>query len=146
MNYYLDCEFNEQGGELISIAIVGRGGGEFYRVLAFSDEPTPWVAANVIPVLGGQSPRPESMVRTELAAWLRERPGAHIIADWPLDLLYFFRLLCGPNYAATEFVPVTCEVREIKSGSRVPHNALWDARGLLDAAEARPAPEPANGG
>ena len=52
MRYYLDCEYNGFGGDLISLALVPEDGGEeFYAVLAWTGPPNDWVARNVIPYL-----------------------------------------------------------------------------------------------
>ena len=50
-NLYIDCEFNEFGGQLISMALVTGTGFEFYEVLDCPN-PGPWVKDNVIPILG----------------------------------------------------------------------------------------------
>ena len=50
-NLYIDTEFNEFGGELISMALVTGTGFEFYEVLECPN-PGPWVKENVIPILG----------------------------------------------------------------------------------------------
>ena len=51
MNYFLDTEFNELGGELISLALVREDTGGFLYVATPCKDPGPWVAANVMTVL-----------------------------------------------------------------------------------------------
>lgn len=43
MRFFIDCEFNEFRGELISMALVAEDGREFYEVLPCPN-PGAWVA------------------------------------------------------------------------------------------------------
>ena len=131
---WIDTEFNEFRGELISIAIVDERGREFYEVLP---PPLvgygPWVAQNVVPILNK-----EAITRTELQAklhaFLAGYESAHLIADWPEDIEHFLKLLIvgpgqriGPDRWTMEVrrdLPNTADV------SRIPHNALEDAKAL----------------
>lgn len=134
MNIYIDTEFNGFGGELISLAMVDEGGREFYAVLN-CPEPTPWVAANVMPVLG-QPFASLRMLQTRMQAWLAEYPSVHIVADWPEDIAHFCQaLITGPGMRI-DTPPLTMEVRrDLDSGqSAIPHNALEDARAIWRAA------------
>ncbi len=38
MNIWIDCEFNEFGGDLISMALVADDGQEFYEVLELEND------------------------------------------------------------------------------------------------------------
>ena len=51
MHFFIDCEWNGSGGELISMALTAADGREFYRALECPN-PEPWVARNVIPAVG----------------------------------------------------------------------------------------------
>lgn len=137
MNIYIDTEFNDFGGELISLAMVDENGREFYAVLNCPN-PTPWVAANVMPVLG----RPHAslrMLQTRMEAWLAVYPLVHIVADWPEDIAHFCRaLITGPGMRI-DTPPLSLEVRRDldSEASAIPHNALEDARAIWRAAVAR---------
>ena len=50
MRIYIDTEFNEFKGELISMALVAEDGEEFYEVLHCAN-PKGWVAEHVMPFL-----------------------------------------------------------------------------------------------
>ncbi|OGA63063.1 MAG: hypothetical protein A2710_26560 [Burkholderiales bacterium RIFCSPHIGHO2_01_FULL_64_960] len=135
MNIYIDTEFNDFGGELISLAMVDENGRDFYAVLN-CERPTPWVAENVISVLG----RPYAslrMLQTRMEAWLAVYPRVHIVADWPEDIAHFCRaLITGPGMRM-DTPPLTLEVRRDLSSeaSAIPHNALEDARAIWRAAQ-----------
>lgn len=71
MNYFLDTEFSERGGErptidLISIGLVGPNGRTFYAESSeFNEELcNPWVKENVLPKLG---PKDKRMERSDIA-------------------------------------------------------------------------------
>ena len=135
MNIYIDTEFNDFGGELISLAMVDENGREFYAVLNCQN-PTPWVAENVVPVLG-QRFASLRMLQTRMEAWLAEYDSVHIVADWPEDIAHFCRaLITGPGMRM-DTPPLTLEVRRDLSSeaSAIPHNALEDARAIWRAAQ-----------
>ena len=135
MNIYIDTEFNDFCGELISLAMVDETGREFYAVLNCQN-PTPWVAENVIPALG-QRFASLRMLQTRMEAWLAEYGSAHLIADWPEDIAHFCRaLITGPGMRM-DTPPLTLEVRRDLSSeaSSIPHNALEDARAIWRAAQ-----------
>ena len=144
MRYFLDTEFNGCGGALISLALVPEyGDQEFYAVVPLAEEPHPWVARHVIPYLAavppGQSADP--IARTdaakELALFLRHDDSPLIVADWPDDIAYFCKLLMtGPGQMVAvgklRFLLVNNGGFSTAENSRVPHNALHDARALRD--------------
>lgn len=135
MNIYIDTEFNDFGGELISLAMVDENGRDFYAVLN-CERPTPWVAENVVPVLG-QRFASLRMLQTRMEAWLAVYPRVHIVADWPEDIAHFCRaLITGPGMRM-DTPPLTLEVRRDLSSeaSAIPHNALEDARAIWRAAQ-----------
>ena len=135
MNIYIDTEFNDFGGDLISLAMVDENCREFYAVLNCQN-PTPWVAENVIPVLG-QRFASLRMLQTRMEAWLAEYDSVHIVADWPEDIAHFCRaLITGPGMRM-DTPPLTLEVRRDLSSeaSAIPHNALEDARAIWRAAQ-----------
>ena len=134
MRLWIDTEFNEYKGELISMALVGEDGREWYEVLHMIEPPGPWVTQHVMPILG-KKPMLRQFVQESLRNWLAAYPRVHIVADWPEDIQHFCDLLItGPGERIdTPFL--TLEIRrDIGSDlSVIPHNALEDARALRRA-------------
>ena len=144
MRYFLDTEFNGFGGELISLALVPEHGDqEFYAVLPLPGEVHGWVRRNVIPYLHSvpeglhRGPVSRLEAAAEVARYLAADPDPAIVADWPEDIAHFCALIVtGPG----EIAPVRSIRFEFLSSpgfstavnSRVPHNALHDARALRD--------------
>jgi hypothetical protein len=129
---FLDTEFSKFGGELISIALVSDNGelSEFYAVRHLPSKRHPWVDENVVPVLL-KDPEPDHLIRSRLVTFLRKHSSEPIIADWPEDFIHLLYLLCEPNGSRAN---VDLDLRLITSGdviSKIPHNALSDARGLM---------------
>ena len=144
MRYCLDTEFNGCGGGLISVALVPEHGDEeLYLLLDLPDVLHPWVERNVVPYLRSVPPQlePRPMSRLEAAAeiahYLQHDNDALIVADWPDDIAYFCHLLVTK---AGDMAPVGSLRFEFVSSpgfstaaiSKVPHNALHDARALRD--------------
>ena len=72
-----------------------------------------------------------------LCQFLSQFDSAHIVADWPEDISHFCNaLIVGPGMRI-DTPPLTLEVRRDLPNtadiSRVPHNALEDARSLAQA-------------
>lgn len=143
MRLFLDCEYNGFGGELISLALVPEDGGEeFYVVLPPPTAPREWVVRNVMPYLG-TVPSPlrfeadRVTAALELAAYLRAVPDPEIVADWPEDLALLCGLLMPDDGDVVDLPGLRLEwVRtpgfSTARNSRVPHNALHDARALRE--------------
>ena len=143
MRYFLDTEYNGWGGALLSLALVPEDGAELYLTLDWSGPLEPWVEKNVLPYLDMVaaslvSPRMSraDAART-IAHYLAGDPEPLIVADWPEDIALFNALLVtGPGVMAEvpglkfEFVPLTGF--STAANSKVPHNALHDARALRD--------------
>ena len=134
MRLWIDTEFNEYKGELISMALVGEDGREWYEVLRMTERPGPWVDEHVMPILG-KAPIPRQQAQSSLFAWLRDYPSVHIVADWPEDIQHFCELLITGPGERIDTPILTMEVRrDIGSDdSAMPHNALEDARALRRA-------------
>ena len=143
MRYFLDTEFNGFGGALLSLALVPEDGSEFYITLAFDGELNAWVERNVLPYfdhvpVGLVSPRLNRQdAAVELAHYLAADPHPVIVADWPEDIAQFCNLLVtGPGdmldlrHLTFRLVPLSNF--STAANSRVPHNALHDARALRD--------------
>ena len=133
MDIYIDCEWNDFGGELISMALVPRDGPEFYEVLPCPC-PQPWVEKNVIPIL---AKKPIDLIefRVKLREYLKQFQSIRILADWPEDIIHFCNMLivgAGQRMGPGEITFVFDH--NLSSGeSKVPHNALWDARAIRDS-------------
>ena len=129
---YIDTEFNGFQGELISMALVSEHGQEFYAVLECKN-PTPWVAEHVMPYLE-QEPVTKDVFQTRLMLFLHWFEEITIVADWPDDIKYFCEsLITGPGEAMFH-PPITFVLDRTLSSedSKVPHNALYDARAIAD--------------
>lgn len=130
MKFWIDGEWNDFRGDLISMALVGEDGSEWYEVLECLS-PKPWIARNVIPNLG----RPAvslSHMQVSLVEYLRTFDSVHIVSDWPEDIERFCALLITGPGERIDTPPLTFEIdRNLNSNeSLVPHNALCDARAL----------------
>ncbi len=134
MRLFVDCEFNGFGGDLISIALVGEDGREFYRALTTPHvEIVDWVARNVIPVLG-REPDTREDVRAAMHGFLSGYVNPIVIADWYTDLVHFFSLFEGPDHGSSIEYACRAElVPTLESKPETPHNALSDARAIRDA-------------
>lgn len=144
MRYFLDTEFNGFAGELISLALVPEHGDhEFYAVLELPEAVHGWVARNVVPYLRSvpqgfhSEPVPRAEAAAELARYLAADRDPVIVADWPEDIAQFCMLLVtGPgeivSVGSLRFEFVASPGFSTANNSRVPHNALHDARALRD--------------
>jgi hypothetical protein len=133
MKIYIDTEFNEFRGELISMALVAEDGAEFYEVLE-CENPGSWVAQNVIPVLN-KATVPHYLFKMKLFGFLNWFDSIHLVADWPEDIKHFCeQIITGPG-DMMNIPSFTCEVRRDLStkNSKILHNALADARALMEA-------------
>ena len=79
MNFYLDCEFNGFRGKLISMALVGADGYEWYQVLPCVNS-SKWVKEHVIPVLD-KKPVSINRFQSSLEAFLKPYNSVHIISN-----------------------------------------------------------------
>jgi hypothetical protein len=143
VRYFLDTEFNGWGGGLLSLALVPEDGEELYLTLGWDGVLEEWVERNVVPYLDTV---PEALVSPRMnrddaaraiAHYLAGDPDPLIVADWPEDIAQFNALLVtGPGLMAEvprlrfEFVPLSGF--STAANSKVPHNALHDARALRD--------------
>ena len=143
MRYFLDTEYNGWAGTLLSFALVPEHGEELYLTLACDDPLEPWVERHVVPYLDTvpESMRSPRMSRADAAGMIAHYLAADaepvIIADWPEDIAQFnMLLLTGPG-TMVDVPPLTFRFVELTgfstaANSRVPHNALHDARALRD--------------
>lgn len=134
MKLFIDCEFNEFGGDLISMALVGEDGQEFYEVLNLENDEKygSWVFANVVPWLN-KDPIDKQVFQAKLWNFINQWDEVHIIADWPDDIRYFCAaLITGPGMCIGTPLNLTMQIDRTLSTetSEIPHNALEDARAI----------------
>lgn len=143
MRYFLDTEYNGWGGALLSMALVPDEGEELYITLDWEGPLEEWVERNVVPYLDMV---PDHLVSPRLSREDGARALAHylagdneplIVADWPEDIALFNALLLTGPGAMVEVPPLTFKFVELSgfstaANSKVPHNALHDARALRD--------------
>lgn len=135
--YFLDTEFNGFGGELISLALVCEDGRELYLASKISVPIVPWVAENVMPIIGEPEWLPKAEWPHKIAAFFQ---GEHveIVSDWPDDIRYLCAsVITGPgqiaNIRGMTLHVVRIDAYPTKLKGAVQHNALWDARALMAA-------------
>lgn len=130
MRLFIDTEFNEYKGELISIALVDENGEEFYQSVG-CENPGSWVAEHVMPIIGIPASSLNA-VQYKLAKFLKDYSNIHIIADWPEDIQHFCNLLITGPGERINTPPLTMEVlRDLDDvQSAIPHNALEDAKAI----------------
>lgn len=129
MRVWIDTEFNEFQGDLISMALVAESGEEFYEVLSCNN-PGPWVKVHVLPIVG-KAPIYMWQLQTRLHQFLAQFDKIHLIADWPEDIAHFCRaLIVGPGERINT-PALSMEIRrDLNAVSETPHNALADARAI----------------
>ena len=143
MRYFLDTEYNGIGGALLSLALVPDDGDELYLTLKTDQPIVEWVQKHVIPYLD-MVPEQLSCPRLEhndaahaLERYLRHDTDALIIADWPEDVAQFSNLMVTGPGDMVELRHLNFRLTPMSNfstaaNSRVPHNALHDARALRD--------------
>jgi hypothetical protein len=156
VRYFLDTEYNGWHGGLLALALVPEDHGEEFYVTVECLEPVqPWVQQNVLPYLD-MVPRNMLSARLgrveaarALSAWLigesRSQIGGpsgagdvlEILADWPEDIAQICGLLTYGPGLMVDIPPVRFELIHLPgfstaANSRIPHNALHDARALRD--------------
>ena len=138
MKYFLDTEFNEFGGDLISLALVGEDGREFY-IATDCEMPGEWVKENVIPIIKCAGATPVYMARDffgfAIEAFLRGDKVPTIVSDWPDDISYFCKaLITAPGEMVAinwiQFQTLRVDAYPTVLAGAIQHNALWDARAL----------------
>ncbi|RQH00196.1 3'-5' exoribonuclease [Paraburkholderia dinghuensis] len=141
--YFLDTEFTDFiDCQLISVAIVGEDGREFYGELKPTDYDrtacSAFVIETVLPQLGQFAGRTMSFaqLRSELLAWLHRipmKPRPVLCYDYQGDFDLLCDLICGPLPAGwkREHIGGRIDVSRLEAyfrqhGGR--HHALVDAR------------------
>lgn len=138
MRYFLDTEFNEFGGELISLALVSETGREMYLATK-CEHPGEWVKENVLPIIHCEGAAPyvcDAELFGPLIAWyLHTDADPVIISDWPDDIRYFCQaIITAPGQMVKiphlRFEMLRVDAYPTSLPGAVQHNALWDARAL----------------
>jgi hypothetical protein len=143
VRYFLDTEYNGNCGALLSLALVPDDGEELYITLATDEPIVEWVQRHVVPYLDTV---PEQLTcprlsRSDAAGaverYLRHDDEAVIIADWPEDIAQFCNLMITGAGDMIDVRDVTFRLLPLSNfstaaNSKVPHNALHDARSLRD--------------
>jgi len=143
VRYFLDTEYNGVGGALLSLALVPDDGDELYLTLAVSDPLVDWVDRHVAPYLDHVPDRlscPRLSRKDAAHALERYLDGDEeplIVADWPEDVAQFCNLMITGPGDMIELRHLTFRLTPLSNfstaaNSRVPHNALHDARALRD--------------
>jgi hypothetical protein len=139
MLYFLDTEFNEFGGELISLALVNEGGDRELYVATDCAEPREWVKQNVLPIIHCPGAHanviPPDQFGLAIAFFLQNDELPTIVADWPDDVRYFCEaLITGPGEMVSipflQFQIIRVDAYPTNLRGAIQHNALWDARAL----------------
>lgn len=142
--YYIDCEFDGHGGEMLSMAVVSEDGRGLY--LCIADKPDllgDWVEENVWPLVHLKLPIGRTAAYTKdwghfLRRFIGETTSPVIIADSPVDIWRFCQALSsdGPHeWHSVDNPKLTFEVRNVDCyptdlPGAVQHNAWWDAMAL----------------
>lgn len=143
MRYFLDTEYNGIGGALLSLALVPVDGDELYLTLGTEEPILEWVQQHVIPYLDMV---PEQLACPRLARksaahalelYLRGDEDPLIVADWPEDVAQLCNLMITGPGDMVELRQLTFRLTPLSNfstaaNSKVPHNALHDARALRD--------------
>jgi hypothetical protein len=143
VRYFLDTEYNGNCGALLSLALVPDDGEELYVTLATDEPIVEWVQRHVVPYLDTvpeqlTCPRlSRSDAAGALERYLRHDDQAVIIADWPEDIAQFCNLMITGAGDMIDVRDVTFRLLPLSNfstaaNSKVPHNALHDARSLRD--------------
>ena len=156
---YLDTEFNSFGGELISLGMCSTDGlAHCYIERAVNIIPMdtngfrpraqmatsgklvhPWVDEHVIPHLsqfvGGRAYSREQGDHL-IWKWLSTRQDQTIVADWPADFEHLMSCIYEDNGMRPQLelkMHLLPAGLGLSDGSTIPHNALEDARALMEA-------------
>lgn len=143
MRYFLDTEYNGFGGALISLALVPDDGDELYLRLKMDVPIAEWVEAHVVPYLDSVPeqlscpPLSRKDAAHALERYLRNDEEPLIHADWPEDVAQFCNLMITGEGDMVDLRHLTFRLVPMSNfstaaNSKVPHNALHDARALRD--------------
>jgi hypothetical protein len=143
LRYFLDTVYHGICGALLSLALVPDDGDDLYLTLQTDEPISEWVERHVIPYLDTvpeqlSCPRlPRRDAAHALERYLRHDEQPLIVADWPEDVAHFCNLLVTGPGDMVELRHLTFQLTPMSNfstaaNSKVPHNALHDARALRD--------------
>jgi hypothetical protein len=136
MRLFLDTEFNEFKGPLISMALFpeDRKRDPFYESLG-CENPGPWVAIHVMPIIGKDA-IPMQAFQEKLQAFLNQWDEVTIVADWHEDIIHFCGALTTGPGMRIKTPTLNFQIRRDLDTvpSAIPHNALADAKAMLQSA------------
>ena len=143
LRYFLDTEYNGNGGALLSLALVPDEGEELYVRLKTDEPIVEWVQLHVIPYIDmvphqlACPPLERHEAAQALEHYLRHDDDVVIVADWPEDVAQFSNLMITGPGDMIDVRHVTFRLLPLSNfstaeNSQVPHNALHDARALRD--------------
>ena len=143
LRYFLDTEYNGIRGALLSLALVPDDGDDLYLTFQTDERIVDWVQQHVVPFLD-MVPEPLKCPRLThkdashaLERYLRHDEEPVIVADWPEDVAQFCNLMITGQGDMIDlrhliFRLVPMSNYRTAANSKVPHNALHDARALRD--------------
>lgn len=127
---FIDFEFNGRNGAIISAAIVTDTGSEWYEVMEYDTATiVPWVAENVIPVLG-KEPISKEAFYASFSEFLKQYGYVEFYFNAHADQRYLDELL-----ATVAEPPLHRCIRDghmFAGHSAIAHNALADARAIVE--------------
>lgn len=145
MRYYIDCEFDGHGGDLISMALVRTRRDSLMIVVSDAVVNDQWVKDNVMPVLHKDSAGETVFankhgVGAAIADFIADDWRPVIVADSPVDIGRFCAAIStgiDGGWANTPYERMTFEVRNVDCyptnlEGAVQHNAWWDAMALRE--------------
>ena len=137
MRLFLDTEFNEFQGPLISMALFPehRSILPFYESLG-CENPGPWVAEHVMPFIGKEAISLADF-QIYLHHFLSQWDEVTIVADWHEDIAHFCGVLTTGPGERINTPSLNFQIRRDLDTipSLIPHNALSDAEAMLRSAE-----------
>jgi hypothetical protein len=128
---------------LLSLALVPDDGDDFYLTLRTDEPISDWVQKHVVPYID-MVPEPLSCPRLsradaaqQLERYLLHDEDPLIVADWPEDVAQFCNLMITGPGDMVELRHLTFRLTPMSNfstaaNSKVPHNALYDARAFRD--------------
>ncbi len=134
MRLFLDTEFNEFRGPLISMALVPEAGLHFYESLG-CENPGPWVAEHVMPIINKEAVSLTDF-QIYLHHFLAQWDEVTIVADWHEDIAHFCNILTTGPGTRISTPSLNFQIRRDLDTvpSALPHNALADAKAMLQSA------------
>lgn len=133
MRIWIDCEWADFRGQLLSMALVAEDGREFYAERLYDRSLcNEWVQQNVLPHLDRKGLTERAFCRA-LGRFLDPYAVVELIADWPEDIARFMDALTDEPGMLVWRGAVTARIVSTSYISKLPHHALHDAIALKDA-------------